>query len=392
MVLFLYWPGKSHLYAASGPNHIVRVPPSRMVEPTGATAVAEGGAQSTSSAPAEPPHSVDEKTVAVREALFLLQTEVPFFLKNIQRVMEEILSYFPHSEAFPKTETPERQQHVTGNVIFEEGGAPNISGFANVQGARIVSATIIASLGSSKKPVVKSEISQSKPWILHQLIAVRNFSRRALQGVKHWAYVANRFQEAPSENLTHEDADEQLFFSRVWMDELSREIHFARINLVKTGDDRLPDVEYLTRFSPPLPKQIIFKFDILDADLHVTMYVLRAKEGAAAESLKQRFRKAPPSIEGNFSSLHQKNIFLAGKKIEHGGEEYEIIDQYNGRYTLPEMKVVSSLLDSVHRECNFLAEKIRCHQTIFYSLGIGAIEIGEKPNHDRSASTTNTNA
>ena len=73
-----------------------------MVEPTGATAVAEGGAQSTSSAPAEPPHSVDEKTVAVREALFLLQTEVPFFLKNIQRVMEEIQAIFHTRKLFQK--------------------------------------------------------------------------------------------------------------------------------------------------------------------------------------------------------------------------------------------------------------------------------------------------
>ena len=65
-----------------------------------------------------------EQMVALREAVFLLQTEVPFFLKNVARVVDEVLVSFDNDDGDVEAvveedkETASVQQAGAGNVVL----------------------------------------------------------------------------------------------------------------------------------------------------------------------------------------------------------------------------------------------------------------------------------
>ena len=78
----------------------------------------------------------NETKVAILEAIFLLHTEIPFFLKNITRVLKQSLSLFDAKE-------PDglKQQAGAGNVIVDNKSS-TIKGHALIRGTKLAKANL----------------------------------------------------------------------------------------------------------------------------------------------------------------------------------------------------------------------------------------------------------
>ena len=77
-----------------------------------------------------------ETKIAVLEAMFLLQTEIPFFLKNVARVLKETMSLF---DVKPSDGVVE--QAGAGNVVIENKTS-TIKGIGLIRGVRLIRANL----------------------------------------------------------------------------------------------------------------------------------------------------------------------------------------------------------------------------------------------------------
>jgi hypothetical protein len=314
-----------------------------------------------------------EQMVALREAVFLLQTEVPFFLKNVARVVDEVLVSFDNDDGDVEAvveedkETASVQQAGAGNVVLE-GGAPVVKGHANVLGVKIVNANMTLTLD---KKAVKTEIRPSKPCVLRQAIAARNFTQRAREGVHAWSYGFTKIQQMRPEEITFQVARGFLDRAHVALEELAKEVSCARNQLLFSASSlEFPTVNDMGVFQPSLPKHVLVKFDISDADLQVNVFVLRQIDLGGAAMMFQRspFRKKFPSKDNKtFVSHREKSGYHVGEEMEFDGHAYMVTEQYTGKYLVSTFRSVNSSLAAVYRECEFLLEKIAAHQTIFES-------------------------
>ena len=95
------------------------------------------------------------------------------------------------------------------------------------------------------------------------------------------------------------------------------------------------------------------------------MYVLQSLSIRATAKMFNRspFRTtAKLSKSEKFKSLNEKASFLVGQTVQYGNEMFEVIDQHRGQFNVTSFHTASSSFTSIHRECEFLSEKLIAHQ------------------------------
>ena len=206
---------------------------------------------------------------------------------------------------------------------------------------------------------------------LRQAIAARNFTQRAREGVHAWSYGFTKIQQMRPEEITFQVARGFLDRAHVALEELAKEVSCARNQLLFSASSlEFPTVNDMGVFQPSLPKHVLVKFDISDADLQVNVFVLRQIDLGGAAMMFQRspFRKKFPSKDNKtFVSHREKSGYHVGEEMEFDGHAYMVTEQYTGKYLVSTFRSVNSSLAAVYRECEFLLEKIAAHQTIFES-------------------------
>ena len=100
------------------------------------------------------------------------------------------------------------------------------------------------------------------------------------------------------------------------------------------------------------------------------MYVLQPLSLATTSKMFNHspFRSKRTAKSEKFESLNEKAIFMVGQTVEYGNEMVEVVDQHRGQFNVNSFHSASSSLTSIHRECEFLSEKLSAHQIIIESL------------------------
>ena len=313
----------------------------------------------------------NETKIAILEAIFLLHTEIPFFLKNITRVLKQSLSLFDAKE-------PDglKQQAGAGNVIVDNKSS-TIKGHALVRGTRLAKANL-SLVPQGKRSLFKTEMLQNESIVLPQAVGSRNYTQRALEGARAWLHACSVFQQNKGEfgSLTKKETIRVVFHhlekSQIALEELSREVSAARAVLSSASTLHFPSLDAVSKafHSSPIPKHIALSFDLYESDLQIIMYVLQplSLKTTATIFARSPFRSKKSSKSENFESLNEKNSFLIGENVEYGGEVVEVIDQHRGQCHVPSFRSASSSFTSIHRECEFLSEKLSAHLIIIESL------------------------
>ena len=160
--------------------------------------------------------------------------------------------------------------------------------------------------------------------------------------------------------------------SQIALEELSREVSAARAVLSSSSTLHFPSLDAVSKVfhSSPIPKHVALSFDLYESDLQIIMYVLQPLSLKATATIFARspFRSKKSSKSENFESLNEKNSFLVGENVEYGGEVVEVIDQHRGQCHVASFRSASSSFTSIHRECEFLSEKLSAHLIIIESL------------------------
>lgn len=313
----------------------------------------------------------NETKIAILEAVFLLHTEIPFFLKNISRVLNQSLSLFD-----AKQPDGLKQQAGAGNVVIDNKSS-TIKGHALVHGTRLAKANLTL-VPQGKRSLFKTEMLQDKSIVLPQAVSSRNYAQRALEGARAWLHACSVFQQKKGElgSLTKKETIRVVFHhlekSQIALEELSREVSAARAVLSSSSTLHFPSLDTVSKVfhSAPIPKHVALSFDLYESDLQIIMYVLQPLSLKTTANIFARspFRSKKSWKSENFESLNEKNNFLVGENVEYGGEVVEVIDQYRGQCHVSSFRSASSSFTSIHRECEFLSEKLSAHLIIIESL------------------------
>ena len=157
--------------------------------------------------------------------------------------------------------------------------------------------------------------------------------------------------------------------AQIALEELTREISAARAVLSSSSTFHFPSLDDTMKVFTPksIPKHVALRFDLYESDLQIIMYVLQSLSLRTTAKMFNRspFRFKKSSKSEKFESLNEKINFLIGETVEYGNEMVEVIDQHRGQFNVTSFHSASSSFTSIHRECEFLSEKLlSAHQII----------------------------
>ena len=315
-----------------------------------------------------------ETKIAVLEAMFLLQTEIPFFLKNVARVLKETMSLF---DVKPSDGVVE--QAGAGNVVIENKTS-TIKGIGLIRGVRLIRANLTL-IPQNKRSTFKTEMLPGKHIVLPQAVSSRNYTQRALEGTQAWLHSSLQFQQKKNilndfnsnNNTGNKEIINLVYYhlekAQIALEELTREISAARAVLSSSSTFHFPSLDDTMKVFTPksIPKHVALRFDLYESDLQIIMYVLQSLSLRTTAKMFNRspFRFKKSSKSEKFESLNEKINFLIGETVEYGNEMVEVIDQHRGQFNVTSFHSASSSFTSIHRECEFLSEKLlSAHQII----------------------------
>eukprot|EP00943_MAST-04B_sp_MAST-4B-sp1_P002497 g2497.t1 len=316
-------------------------------------------------------NDVDETKVAILEALFLLQREIPFFLKNVLRVLKETALLFDIEK-----NDGVKEQAGAGNVVIENTSS-TIKGIALIRGVSLARANLTL-MPQKKRSLFKTEMIPGKSIVLPQAVSSKNYTQRALEGTQAWLHSSMIFQQDKkiveklnsNGNISNKEIINTVYHhleeAQIALEELTREISAARA-VLSSSTCHFPSLENNVKFFTPksIPKHIALRFDLYESDLQIIMYVLQSLSIRATAKMFNRspFRTtAKLSKSEKFKSLNEKASFLVGQTVQYGNEMFEVIDQHRGQFNVTSFHTASSSFTSIHRECEFLSEKLIAHQ------------------------------
>ena len=220
-----------------------------------------------------------ETKIAVLEAMFLLQTEIPFFLKNVARVLKETMSLF---DVKPSDGVVE--QAGAGNVVIENKTS-TIKGIGLIRGVRLIRANLTL-IPQNKRSTFKTEMLPGKHIVLPQAVSSRNYTQRALEGTQAWLHSSLQFQQKKNilndfnsnNNTGNKEIINLVYYhlekAQIALEELTREISAARAVLSSSSTFHFPSLDDTMKVFTPksIPKHVALRFDLYESDLQTNMF------------------------------------------------------------------------------------------------------------------------